>query len=129
MITKQQALDESRFHEITTRANGTCYEWRRNGGTQTWVTRPDEFRIPVKYGMRSYGYIDHNNCEKFYPASNCPNCKQFDETLAKRQQEKEGKYVVVDESTDPFTLVGFAVYDPATDELHSVDPGHGEPTE
>lgn len=31
--------------------------WRRNGATQTWKTRPGEFRIPVKYGMRNYGYL------------------------------------------------------------------------
>lgn len=32
-------------------------EWRRNGSTQTWKTRPGEFRIPVKYGLRSYGSL------------------------------------------------------------------------
>lgn len=31
--------------------------WRRNGSTQTWKTRPEDFRIPVKYGMRSYGQL------------------------------------------------------------------------
>jgi hypothetical protein len=31
--------------------------WRRNGATQTWATRPDDFRVPVKYGMRSYGQL------------------------------------------------------------------------
>jgi hypothetical protein len=31
--------------------------WRRNGATQTWKTRPAEFRVPVKYGLRSYGNL------------------------------------------------------------------------
>lgn len=31
--------------------------WRRNGATQTWKTRPGDFRVPVKYGMRSYGQL------------------------------------------------------------------------
>lgn len=25
-------------------------KWRRNGKTKTWVTRPGEFSIPVKFG-------------------------------------------------------------------------------
>jgi hypothetical protein len=31
--------------------------WRRNGATQTWKTRPTEFRVPVKYGMYAYGQL------------------------------------------------------------------------
>jgi len=31
--------------------------WRRNGATQTWKTRPDEYRVPVKYGLRAYGSL------------------------------------------------------------------------
>jgi hypothetical protein len=31
--------------------------WRRNGATQTWKTRPGEFRVPVKYGLRGYGQL------------------------------------------------------------------------
>lgn len=31
--------------------------WRRNGATQIWKTRPGEYRVPVKYGMRSYGQL------------------------------------------------------------------------
>lgn len=38
--------------------------WRRNGRTKTWKTRPGEFRIPVKHGLRSYGYITEYNFDK-----------------------------------------------------------------
>jgi len=41
MLTKAQALTEDRFHE-----NGSCRVWRRNGATQTWKSRPHEWRIP-----------------------------------------------------------------------------------
>ena len=34
---------------------------RRNGKTKTWKTRPGEFRIPVKAGLRSYGYLMHDS--------------------------------------------------------------------
>lgn len=30
---------------------------RRNGKTQTWKTRPAEFRIPIKFGLYGYGEI------------------------------------------------------------------------
>lgn len=42
-------------------ANGNLWAVRRNGRTQTWKTRPDEFRIPIKYGFRGTGAIDHNS--------------------------------------------------------------------
>jgi hypothetical protein len=41
---------------ITVRVNGKC---------QTWKTRPDEFRLPVKYGLRDCGYIDQNNADNW----------------------------------------------------------------
>lgn len=37
--------------------NGNLWLLRRNGKTQTWKTRPDDFRIPVKAGLRSTGQI------------------------------------------------------------------------
>lgn len=37
------------------------HRWRRNGKTQTWKTRPDEFRIPVKQGLWAYDQLTHLN--------------------------------------------------------------------
>lgn len=45
----------------------TGKNWKRNGSTKTWKTRPGEFRIPVKHGLYSYGVIDHNNWQQFEP--------------------------------------------------------------
>lgn len=41
-------------------AGGNSY-WlmRRNGATKMWKTRPDEFRIPVKYGFKGQAQIEH----------------------------------------------------------------------
>jgi hypothetical protein len=41
--------------------NGNYWKCRRNGKTQTWKTRPNDFRIPVKAGLKSCGAIDHHN--------------------------------------------------------------------
>ncbi len=45
--------------------------WRRNGKTQMWKTRPYDFRIPVKFGMRSYDAITPNNALLVHSASEC----------------------------------------------------------
>jgi hypothetical protein len=71
MITMQQALSATEFHENHEPA-GKIYTWRRNGATQTWKTRPGEFRIPVKYGLRGYGQIYHTDASRFHVASECP---------------------------------------------------------
>lgn len=71
MITRQQALTVNQFHEDHEPAGKIC-QWRRNGTTQTWKTRPDEFRIPVKYGLRSYDQITQDNASQFHAEADCP---------------------------------------------------------
>ena len=71
MITMHDALTAGEFHEDHEPA-GKVFTWRRNGGTQTWKTRPAEFRIPVKYGLRSYGQITHADAHRFHRADQCP---------------------------------------------------------
>jgi hypothetical protein len=70
-VTRAQALTEDMFHENHAPA-GKIHHWRRNGATRTWTTRPEEFRIPVAYGLKYYGYIDHVNAERFHAESDCP---------------------------------------------------------
>ena len=38
--------------------------WRRNGKTQVWKTRPEDFRIPVKWGLYTYDQITHLDAHK-----------------------------------------------------------------
>ena len=62
IYTRQQletALDAGRLS--VRMETGNPWRARRNGKTQTWKTRPAAFRIPIKYGFKSYGNIDHNN--------------------------------------------------------------------
>jgi hypothetical protein len=80
MITKNQALSVNDFHYGTcTRETGPrggvkerIERWRRNGSTQTWKTRPREFRLPVKYGMRGYSVITQDNASDFHTEADCP---------------------------------------------------------
>lgn len=58
MLTKKQAETASRFEHLTLKnADGTPLRARRTGKTRTWATRVDEFKVPVKYGLRQSFYI------------------------------------------------------------------------
>lgn len=60
----EAALDAGRLYArvlTRTRVGGRIKEryirCRRNGETKLWVTRPSDFRIPVKFGFRAVGAI------------------------------------------------------------------------
>lgn len=44
---------------------------RPSGKCQTWKTRPNEFRLPVKYGLYESSAITQNNADLFHLASDC----------------------------------------------------------
>jgi len=85
MITKEQATTADEFHVGECRRNvgkrgGVTYHiqtWRRNGATKFWKTRPEDFRIPVKYGLYAYASITHNGMgtfthEEVHVPDDCP---------------------------------------------------------
>jgi len=64
-VTKEIALTANEFFSTTLTnkdKNKTPLKVRRNGKTQVWKTRPNDFKIPVKYGLHEYGYINQYNC-------------------------------------------------------------------
>lgn len=73
-------MTADRFHKngclLTTGPKGGEYvqiqRFRRNGVTQTWKTRPDHFRVPVKYGFKGYAEITHDNAEFYHTEQDCP---------------------------------------------------------
>lgn len=65
MITKEQALTENEFHTWKHKS------FRRNGRTRTWVTRPDQFRVPVKFGLYGYASITDINARTYHIAREC----------------------------------------------------------
>lgn len=64
-VTKESALSANEFFS-TTMTNKDKFKTplrvRRTGKTQTWKTRPNEFKVPVKYGLYESTYITHENC-------------------------------------------------------------------
>lgn len=79
MVTKEQAMTERTFHygkctkTIGPRGGVTVKieEWRRNGATITWKTRPAEFSVPIKFGLYNYSYLTNDNADEFHVASTC----------------------------------------------------------
>lgn len=65
MITKEIAQNASYrtiFHHINLKnSDMTPVRCRVNGKCKTWVTKPNEFRLPVKHGLKDCFYIDQNN--------------------------------------------------------------------
>ena len=78
-VTKEQALTAREFHygdcskKVGPRGGVTVKTetWRRNGATKTWKTRPNEFSVPIKYGLYQYSYLTQDNAEQFHVADIC----------------------------------------------------------
>lgn len=70
MITKEQAMSHKQFKQTKGYdSQGNVIEldkpinWRANGKCKTWKTRPDDFHLPVKHGLQTYGYITQDNAD------------------------------------------------------------------
>lgn len=69
MVTKEQALTVSQFHHVRLKnADGTPVRCRANGRCKTWKTRPEDFRLPVKHGLKQCFYITPRNADEWEPA-------------------------------------------------------------
>ena len=83
MVTKEQALTVNEFHYC---GKTTCHSkiglrygkkivqtiCHRNGKTQTWKRDASRFRVPVKYGLYTYGEITQDNAADWHTAEDCP---------------------------------------------------------
>lgn len=86
MLTKEQAMSANELHFV---GNGGCSRHvgprggvqvhmvhvRRNGATKTWKTKPNEWRLPVKYGLRDAFSITQADAENYHTAQECPLLK------------------------------------------------------
>lgn len=52
-------------YDLQTTTECKPINWRVNGKCKTWKTRPDDFSLPIKHGLRDYGYITQDNCHLF----------------------------------------------------------------
>ena len=81
MVTKEQAMTERYFHyapvckRIVGPRGGVTVKtenWRASGSCKTWKTRPNEFRLPIKYGLRQSSYLTQAEAHDFHVERECP---------------------------------------------------------
>ena len=68
MISKEHAMKlryGQTLHMISYN-NNKLVRVRVSGKCQTSKTRPNDFRVPVKYGLYEHGAIDQDNKERFF---------------------------------------------------------------
>ena len=69
MVTKQIAMTARNFEHVTIKnKDGTPARCRAMGKCQTWKTRPNEFKLHVKYGLYQSLYITQDNASQWNPA-------------------------------------------------------------
>lgn len=65
MVTKEQAVAagylQEFYHVRLKNRDGSPVRCRVNGKCKTWKTRPDDWRLPVKYGLRDCFYLSPDN--------------------------------------------------------------------
>lgn len=80
MVTKEQARHNTQFHYGTcTRTVGKrggirihVERWRKTSMMKTWKTRPADWRIAIKYGLKNHMYMTQSNAQEFHLESKCP---------------------------------------------------------
>jgi len=69
MITKEIATQlnyrNELHHKTLTNSDKTPTRCRVNGTCKTWKTRPNDFRLPVKHGLRDCFYITPENADEW----------------------------------------------------------------
>ena len=87
MVTKEQAMTCKNFLQVSRLTGkekinyngfGTIFvpdggsvslvnpiRWRVNGKCKTWKRNPERFKLPIKHGLYSYGYITEENAHLF----------------------------------------------------------------
>lgn len=70
MVTKEQAITARHFEHVKHKGSDKQpVRCRAMGQCQTWVTRPNEFKLPVKHGMYNSFYITQDNAHEWISVS------------------------------------------------------------
>lgn len=64
-IAQQLRYREELQHVKLRNKDGSPVRCRVNGACKTWKTRPEDFSLPVKYGLRDCFYITLVNAEQW----------------------------------------------------------------
>ncbi len=53
------------YSRIQTTSGGLVVMWRVNGAAKTWKRAPNRVTVPIKHGLRDYGYVTEHNLTGF----------------------------------------------------------------
>lgn len=53
------------WHRTSRNRKGQAHSVRQSGRLKTWKTRPDDFRVPWKFGLYENGEVTHNNAHEW----------------------------------------------------------------
>ena len=53
------------YHRTSRNRKGQAHSVRQSGRIKTWKTRPDEFRVPWKFGLYENGEVTHRNSHEW----------------------------------------------------------------
>jgi len=74
MITIEEAkklkVGDYLYHETLKDSKGFPVRVKVMGTVKTWVRKPTEFRIPVKYGLYQHGVVTHEHAAAWGVCSN-----------------------------------------------------------
>ena len=60
-IAKKLTYRDTLYHFKAKNADGTALRARVNGRIKLWSTRPNDYRLPMKYGLKKCFYITPTN--------------------------------------------------------------------
>ena len=66
VITKEQAMELQVGDELYSFIMKKPVKARVNGKCVTWMLRPNEWRLPMKWGLRKCFDITHENCDRWF---------------------------------------------------------------
>lgn len=64
-IAKQLPLGQELQHVTYKNADGTLERWRVNGKAKTWKRDSGRVEVPLKRGLREYGYLTERSLDQF----------------------------------------------------------------
>ncbi len=62
---KKLAIGTMLHHKWHKNADGTPERWRVTGAVKRWKGDKDRIKVPIKYGLCSYGYLTNENYKFF----------------------------------------------------------------
>lgn len=87
MITKTDAqklyIGQEIYNAFHFNADKSFQRWRVNGKCKTWKTKPEEFVVPIKHGLWTYDYLNHENAFDF-----CLSEEEAEQVFQENRQEQ-----------------------------------------